>query len=322
MRVRARTGLAAAGAAVAAFLVATGAESLYIGLAHADRAALEWISDVVLALGFGLVVWLWLHLRATRGELARLERAQIVLDTELGLAAEIQRTLLPGAAGPCRGLSLAARMEPAGKIGGDFYDFVSPDPETVVFVLGDISGKGIPAALLMASTRTLFRNLVRETQEPAVLATRLSRALHEDNGGSPYATCVMGRFDMRERTLTYVSAGHPAGLVLGPLGRRAIESGGPPVGILPAIAYSATALRLAPGDVGVLVTDGITEAADGADLEASDLLEEALRALGSPPSADEVCETIMSLTRARGPAPGGLPDDRTILAFVVSEGAA
>jgi serine phosphatase RsbU (regulator of sigma subunit) len=319
---RARNGFVAAASAVAAFFVATGAESLYIGLAHADRAALEWISDVVLSLGFGLVAWLWLHLRATQGELARLERAQIVLDTELALAAGIQRNLLPAAPAPCRGLSLAARMEPAGKIGGDFYDFVSPDTDTVVFVLGDISGKGIPAALLMASTRTLFRNLVRETQEPAALATRLSRALHEDNGGSPYATCVMGRFDMRERTLTYVSAGHPAGLVLGPLGRREIESGGPPVGILPSLSYSATDLRLAPGDVGVLVTDGVTEASEGADLEAADLLHEALRALGPSPRPDDVCEAIMSLSRARGSAPGGFPDDRTVLAFVVSDGAA
>jgi sigma-B regulation protein RsbU (phosphoserine phosphatase) len=316
-----RTGLTAAGAAVVAFLAATGAETLYIRLAHADRAALEWISDVLLSLGFGLVAWLWLHLKATRGELARLERARIVLDTELALAAEIQRNLLPATPAPTGGLSIAARMEPAGKIGGDFYDFLSPDPETVVFVLGDISGKGVPAALLMASTRTLFRNLVRETQEPAALATRLSRALHEDNGGAPYATCVMGRFDMRKRTLTYVNAGHPAGLVVGPLGRRAIESCGPPVGILPSIAYLATTVPLAPGDVGVLVTDGITEAAEGTEIGASDLLDQALRTLGSPPRADEVCQAIMSLTRGLGPAPAGAPDDRTVLAFVVSESA-
>ena len=311
----------AAGAAVLAFLVATRAETLYIRLARANRAEVEWISDLLLSLGFALVVWLWLDLRATRGELERLERARIVLDTELALAAQIQRNLLPAAPAPSRGLSVAARMEPAGQIGGDFYDFVSPDPETVVFVLGDISGKGVPAALLMASTRTLFRNLVRETQEPAALATRLSRAFHEDNGGAPYATCVMGRFDMRQRTLTYVNAGHPAGLVLGPLGRRALESCGPPVGILPSIVYSATTVPLAPGDVGILVTDGITEAAEGIDIEASDLLDRALPTLGSPPRADEVSQAIMALTRGLGPAPGGVPDDRTILAFVVSEAA-
>jgi sigma-B regulation protein RsbU (phosphoserine phosphatase) len=179
----------------------------------------------------------------------------------------------------------------------------------------------------MASTRTLFRDLARETQDPGALTTRLSRALHEDNEGSAYATCVMGRFDLRDRTLTYVNAGHPSGLILGPSGRRVLESVGPPVGILPSITYSPALVSIAPGDIGVVVTDGVTEALEHSGVATGVLaLEQAVRSLdlGSKPQADAICTTLMSLARRRNGSGGdeAEPDDRTVVAFVVEDAAA
>jgi sigma-B regulation protein RsbU (phosphoserine phosphatase) len=324
---RPRTTLVAVAAAVIAFFASRTIEHTYSRLARPEQTALEWISDIVLSLAFGLVAWLWLHLRETRSELLRLERAQIILDTQLALAAEIQQKLLPRVPAPGRGLCLAARMEPAWKIGGDFYDFIVPDAEGVIFILGDISGKGIPAALLMASTRTLFRDLARETRDPGALTTRLSRALYEDNEGSAYATCIMGRFDLRDRTLTYVNAGHPSGLILGPSGRRVLESVGPPVGILPSIMYSPTSVSVGSGDIGVVVTDGVTEALEQDGVVTGDrVLEEAVRNLdlGSKPQADTICTALMSLARRRkgSAADETEQDDRTVVAFVVGDAAA
>jgi sigma-B regulation protein RsbU (phosphoserine phosphatase) len=219
-------------------------------------------------------------------------------------------------------------MEPAWKIGGDFYDFIVPEDDMVIFILGDISGKGIPAALLMASTRTLFRDLARETNDPGALTTRLSRALYEDNEGSAYATCILGRFDLRDRVLTYVNAGHPSGLILGPSGRRVLESVGPPVGILPSITYSPVSVSVGSGDIGVAVTDGVTEALEQDGVVTGDrVLEEAVRSLdlGSKPQADAICMALMSLARRRrsgSGADGAEQDDRTVVAFVVEDAAA
>src|SRR3981189_2651168 len=121
---------------------------------------------------------------------------------------------------------MAGRLEPALYIGGDFYDFI-PDADGL-FVVGDVSGKGIPAALLQASAHSLFRTLARETTHPAELLTRISKEIYAENAGASYLTCVAARLDSRARTLTYTNAGHPVGLLVGPSGRRLLSRGGPP----------------------------------------------------------------------------------------------
>jgi sigma-B regulation protein RsbU (phosphoserine phosphatase) len=319
---RPRSILVAAVAALVAAFAANGIETTFNRLARPEQTALQWISDVVLATGFGLVAYLWLHLRETTTQLARLERAQIALDTELSLASEIQRNLLPLAPPSTQGLRVVARMEPAERVGGDFYDFVSADEASLVFILGDISGKGIPAALLMASTRAFFRSLARQSVSSQELAQQLSAALYRDNGGTPYATGVVGRFDLRARTLSYVNAGHPPGVIVGPDGCRVVGSTGPPLGLLPDMQYAAESLTLRSGDLGAFVTDGITEAVDASDLgQASTVLEAALRSVPLPTRPEGICDVLMRLAH-EGAGPSGVADwndDRTVLAFVVDD---
>jgi len=113
------------------------------------------VSDAVLATAFGVAIYLWLSLRTTRTRLTDLERVQIVVDAQLSLAAHIQRHLLPSAPVESNGVQWAGRLEPAYSIGGDFYDVI-PDDADGLFVVGDVSGKGIPAALLQASAHSLF----------------------------------------------------------------------------------------------------------------------------------------------------------------------
>jgi sigma-B regulation protein RsbU (phosphoserine phosphatase) len=317
---RPRTILVAAASALATALAANAVEVAFNHLARTDQTALQWISDLVLATGFALVAYLWLHLRETRTELERLERARIAFDTELSLASRIQRNLLPPVPAPTAGLRLAARMEPAERVGGDFYDFLSVDPSSLFFVLGDVSGKGIPAALLMASTRSFFRSLAPDCRNPQQLARRLSEALWADNGGTPYATAIVGRFDLQDGVLSYVNAGHPPGVILGPEGCRVAASTGPPLGILQGATYSAEQIALSEGDIGAFVTDGITEAVDaGALTRASTVVEAALRRVPLPATPEAICDLLMRLAHdGAGPAGAGdWHDDRTVVAFVL-----
>ena len=143
-----------------------------------------------------------------------LQQEQIVIDEQLRLAAEIQRGLLPDVPHATHGFRWAARMIPASRIGGDFYDFVQPTAGTVLAILGDVSGKGIPAALILSSLKTLFRTFARETVDPAAIAERISAALYEEYGGLPYATAIVARFETAPGRLAYVNAGHPAGYLL------------------------------------------------------------------------------------------------------------
>jgi phosphoserine phosphatase RsbU/P len=310
--------LLALASALGAFALAIAFERGLVRLLGLDLQELEWISDVVLAVALGAATFLWLHLRRARTALTRLERARLVLETELSIAADIQRGLLPSPPPGRGGWRFAAQLEQAGHIGGDFYDFVDRG-RSVLVLLADVSGKGIPAALVVASSRTLFRLLARETDRPEQLAARLGRALWEEHGGTPYLTAVLARIDLDDGSMFWVNAGHPAALVVTGTAHRALTSTGPPAGILRDPHYDAQVLRLVPGDTLVLVTDGVTEA-----IEADGRVEERLawavahRRMSGPQA---VCERVMRLARSgRGPQGAGeWQDDRTVVAVTLDE---
>jgi serine phosphatase RsbU (regulator of sigma subunit) len=305
--------LAAAASAAVVFALGTGVESLVIRAVRGDRQELEWISDAVLAAAVAALAYLWLHLRQARSRVTALEREQIALDVQLRMAAEIQRSLLPAMPAATAGYRWAARMVPASRVGGDFYDFVQADG-AVLAIVGDVSGKGMPAALIQSSLKMLFRMVVRDTGDPAAIAGRMSEALYEETGGLPYATAILARFEANPARLAYVNAGHPPGLVMRGDDARALDAGGPPLGLLPDAFYAAERLELRAGDFGVLVTDGITEAFEGASLSLPDLFRDR-----APEAPSEACDRLL---RAAGEAPGpfgveGWQDDRTVLVFEV-----
>jgi serine phosphatase RsbU (regulator of sigma subunit) len=320
--VRWRSAVLATLAGVLGFLLATRGESLIIGAVHGDRSKLEWISDTVVSIFVVALTYLWLNLRESQMRVLALEREQIVLNEQLRLAAEIQRSLLPDLPAGTPGFRWAARMVPAGRIGGDFYDFFEPAAGTAFAILCDVSGKGIPAALILSSLKTLFRVTAHAASDPAAIAERISAALYDQHSGMPYATAIVARFDARGPRLAYVNAGHPAGYLLRDGGATPLESGGLPLGILPGARYTTATLDLRRGDAGVLVTDGITEALDTAPVTWAQAVSAARDGRDGPRSAATICEDLME-TAARGGGPAGVEgwqDDRTVFVFTVEAG--
>jgi sigma-B regulation protein RsbU (phosphoserine phosphatase) len=315
------TVVAAACAAVIIYFCVRGLESLFLQYVRPPRGEVRWASNVMLATAFGIATYLWLDLKAARATLTDMERSQLVVDTQLALAAEVQQRLLP-AVPPCRDhVRWATQLKPAGKIGGDFYDFIPTGKNSTLVLVGDVSGKGIPAALLQASAHSLFRTLSRETPEPADLLRLVSREIYAENGGELYLTCLAVRIDGTDRTLVYANAGHPVGLLLGRSGRQLLSRGGPPAGMFGETIYQSETLRVDAGDLGVIVTDGITEAIEQDGVSTIDRLNATVAGISSPQTPERVCDALMALAE-RSDGPSGVADwqdDKTVLAFLFEE---
>ena len=185
------------GSGVCGYIVAAILEVALIRIVRPTEWELAWVSDAGLAIALGFAVYLWRHLLTTRRELAERERAELVLQTQLSIAAEIQRRLLPAVPPADNGFEWAAALRSAGKIGGDFYDFVEIAPRVWVMLVADVSGKGIPAAMALGSLRCAFRALARQSPDPARIVAQLSAVLYEEWLGSPYVTCLVCTFDLR-----------------------------------------------------------------------------------------------------------------------------
>jgi sigma-B regulation protein RsbU (phosphoserine phosphatase) len=238
------------------------------------------------------------------------------LQTELSLAADIQRRLLPQVPPSSNGCEWAAALRPAGQVGGDFYDFVETGPGVWTVLVADVSGKGIPAAMPLGSVRSTFRALSRQGLGPAELVTQLSQTFLRDWQGTPYLTCLVAGFNLPARTLVYTNAGHPPGFLFGAAGPQRLDRGGPPAGLLADAVYEEAFLRIDRGDTCVLVSDGVTEA--GVSLER----------FGSPhlgeTAAADICARVMAAALAgRGPSDQlNWDDDRSVVVVAVREDAA
>ena len=286
-------------------------EQFAVSVLRPSEGELTWISDLTLASALGVALYLWLHLRITRAALQEAERSAIVLNTQLGVAADIQHDLLPAVPPARHGISWAVSLAAAGRIGGDYYDFVEVDDRSRIFVIADISGKGIPAAMMLVFVRAVFRESVRATQDPGEIAARLARAIHANTGGTPYVTCIIAHIDEGAQRLTTTNAGHPRALLLA-LKPRVLDAGGPPAGVLPESSYATDAIDLHAGDRVLFVTDGVSERLVEPFAQVAAGLDRRL-------SAEALCTGIMRLTRgatSRPPAEDW-DDDRTAAVLAV-----
>jgi phosphoserine phosphatase RsbU/P len=306
------------------FYAVTGlSEAMLIRALQPTELELDWISDAMLSSALGVAVYLWLHLRATRLALTEHERSQLVVQAQLSLAESMQRRLLPAVPEASDGLEWAAVLRPAGKIGGDFFDFRQPSPGVRMMFLADVSGKGIAAAMALTLLRSTFRSVTRDTNSPGEVASRMSAAFHEEWQGSPYVTGVIARIDAVARTLTYTNAGHPPGILIRDGRKRALTEGGPPLGLLQEAWFAEEELALKAGDVCAFVTDGISEAMDDAPWPWDEaLLHSAPQAPSG--SAAYVCDAIVSLAE-NGHGPREVEDwtdDRTVVVVSVIDSRA
>ena len=284
-----------------------------------DAEEITWISEALLAGGFIVVTWLWVRLRETRIALTDLERQRIVSETQLTIAARVQTSLLPVLPEPSNGVSWHAAVEPAGKIGGDYYDFLPLADGRMCVVLGDVSGKGIAAAVFVANVRATLRALARDGLQPGTLVTNLSATLLNDSIAGFYVTCIVAIVDPRERSMVYVNAGHPAGVLWNRRGARALRVGGPPAGLMPDVHFQEETVSLGDGDLVVFVSDGITEAIDSGDQGAVEAIVAQIERVEKP-TPDAVCARLLTAAAsASGPVGvDGWADDRTAVAFGVS----
>jgi phosphoserine phosphatase RsbU/P len=248
-------------------------------------------------------------------ENARLQRVReekLRQDRELQIAREIQASLFPPKAPDVPGFDVVAVSRPCYEVGGDSYDWIPLDRGHLAFVVADVSGKGVPASLLMASVHASVRALAG-TASPAVVAERLNRFLCASTPTSRFVTLFYAELDPAARRLAYVNAGHvPPYRIARDGSVTRLVGGGPALGLLAEAPYEAGHVDLGPGDVVAVVTDGVTEAASADDQEFGD--ERVCEALRRPPryGAASVLETLVAAVDA-WVGPAGCQDDLTAL---------
>ena len=190
---------------------------------------------------------------------------RLTLKNDLEIARGIQQAMLPRGAFHTSGVEAFGMTRPANTVGGDFYDVVTLPDGRVLLALGDVAGKGSPAALLMALLLAMLRTLVDEGLEPEPLVTRLNAQIWRHTPGSRFITFFYAVYDPVTGTLTYVNAGQNPPLVRrGPGRYERLAATGIALGMFDQSAYSAVETRIDPGELLVLYSDGITEAEDPA----------------------------------------------------------
>ena len=194
-------------------------------------------------------------------ELKATTAAKALMQSELNVARNIQMSMLPKTfpAFPDRkDLDLYATLTPAKAVGGDLYDFFIRD-EKLFFCIGDVSGKGVPASLVMAVSRTLFRNIAASTSEPHRIVEMMNVNICEGNDNCMFVTLFVGVLDLKTGRILFCNAGHDAPFVEG---TQIDCKSNLPIGVIPDLNYSDQEIGMAPGSILFLYTDGLTEAED------------------------------------------------------------
>jgi len=183
--------------------------------------------------------------------------------SEMLVASKIQQSIIPASFPVPEGFDIAAITIPALEVGGDFYDIFSRHDTSVTLVLADVAGKGVPAALFMALSRTIIRILTRWPGSPAGIIRSSNSIFIEDSGSVSFVTLFFGVLDAQSCILRYVNAGHnPPVLYRAERNLSTLEPTGPVIGLLDDPDYSEGSVTLSPGDVLVIYSDGVTEAMD------------------------------------------------------------
>src|SRR5271169_3130367 len=204
-------------------------------------------------------------------ENARLHREAVEkekMEREIELAASIQKTILPETLPEVPGLLVAGGNRPTKQVGGDYFDVYPLADSRTALCVADVSGKGVPAALLVSTVHACLHLLVPDgaSDLPALVA-RVNRHLVGFSSTRKFATLFIAVYDPAKGTLTYVNAGHNPGLWISPEGVTLLPSGGVPVGMMPGVTHTQSVIHVATGDTLLLYSDGITEALNGADEE-------------------------------------------------------
>jgi sigma-B regulation protein RsbU (phosphoserine phosphatase) len=245
------------------------------------------------------------------------------LQSELEIAKEVQNQLFPRTVPRVPGLEVYGVCKPARVVSGDYYDFLDLGESRLGLVLGDVAGKGISAALLMAAIQSSLRaqtsngfspgrSLAGKCISTAEIVGRLNRQLYESTSVEKYATFFCSVYDGKTRKLTYTNAGHLPPVVFRGRQMQRLAEGGTVVGLFSPVSYEEGEIELAPGDLLLAFSDGITEPENVYDEEFGEerLLEVVQRALLSPPAVlvEEIYRSVGDWTGTPE-----LQDDMTLL---------
>ncbi len=235
------------------------------------------------------------------------------LEGEVSVAREIQQRLLPAKMPEFRGFEFAAKNIPTFKVGGDYYDFLMLPDGRLAFAIGDVSGKGIPAALLMSSLRAGFQTQLREDKSLTSVADKLNRLIFHCTSMSSFITFFFGVIHPRTKYIDYINCGHNPPYVLRQDGSlKDLREGGLVLGMVDDAKFSRGRVVLSPGEMLVSFTDGVTEALNKRDRLFSEKKLEKLILKKRKSRADELMEAVMKAVQKHiGDAPQS--DDITML---------
>lgn len=308
-----RQALTQIGAAVVVPCVAEGGEPALLVLG--PRRAGSWYTpdDLTLLATIGEQIGLGLlnaRLSEARIQAARLER-------DLAVAREIQRHLLPTRMPQPRGVALAAVYEEAAIVGGDFYDAVEREDGRLAIALADVSGHGIPAALVLSAFSPAIAAGIRSDHGPAAILSSLTAHVAALDQPERFVACCIATFEHETRRLTVSVAGMPSPFVLRASGAIVpFESSGPPLGVLARVEYADASVVLEEGDVVVFATDGVSEQPGADGLYGDERLIEAARRARHLSAAEMLAEIQRDV---RAYAAGPMDDDMTMLALAVTD---
>ncbi len=246
-------------------------------------------------------------------ETARLHKDAIEkerIERELEVAAAIQRQILPRDLPVVAGLEIAAKNVPTRQVGGDYFDFFPLSGGRLAFLVADVSGKGVPAALLVSTVHAAVHLQIDEAKTVAELIARIDRHLQKYAATRKFLTCFFGLIEPDSGTLRYVSAGHNPALLRRASGAiEQIKATGVPIGMFPNASWREETVEIERGDLLCVYSDGITEALDAADEEFG--LDRLCR-LMTAQAPGEICEKVFDAVAAFA---GDVPqyDDQTLL---------
>jgi sigma-B regulation protein RsbU (phosphoserine phosphatase) len=251
-----------------------------------------------------------------RGRALRTSERRAARDQQEAQA--IQRALLPDDVPRVPGCDVAARWSPASTFGGDLYDLMLLDDGRVALWLGDVCGKGLPAALLMANVQASVRAFATADPSPSAVVTRINRELSRHASLRRFVTFFFGVYDPAARRLVYANAGHQPPIVVRANGAMPrLDVGGTVLGAFDTSQFEDGAMQLASGDRVVLVTDGITEAGAGDDRQqfGDERLLAILQREGSRGTARQLADAVFN--EAIAFAGGAFADDATVLVAAI-----
>jgi len=233
---------------------------------------------------------------------------------ELQIAGEIQQRLLPKEITPIPHYEIAAAAQPCTSVGGDFYDIISVGKNRYVFVMADVTGKGVPAALLVSTLHASLRAYIQSDTSLSELTHRLNNVVFENSPSERFITFFIMVLDCETHTITYVNAGHNFPYLVHPESREVVEleAGGLPLGMIDNVNYESKEISLGRNDVLALYTDGVTEAMDRSKEQYSEeRLKQIIRNSVIKPALqikDDILEDVRSFIGQEPPS-----DDLTLL---------